>query len=854
VPRGPVQGGALIVGDWPTVGEEGAGVVFSSEVNSQLRAFIEYNYQGTVVYASAVGCSARGEAPSDKEIAACRPYLKAIIDEAKPERIICLGKVAYRSVLGTKTPAKDSRRGYNHLEDGTPVFMFPTARSQYVNVFHRRCFLGDMVWALQASPEPAPFDMQVEIIETADDAKLACDELRKGGRFSYDTETSGLIGSDFFRVLCLAAATADAGRVFLWDWQALLSVREDLVELMRDDTVKKTGHNLKYDLKAAAHGIAGLIDDFGRLLVKGVDTDTLLLTKMLDSEVLCRLEYQAERVGMGGHKEENKAALDMAVASIRAARAKPRQRIFPGLFEPAMEAALRHPLVDEKSFAFGLIPPTILHRYCALDTVATARLRNLMHPDIERADHHRLVNSTFVRPSTGALAQIESWGMSASPDAARLAGLHLRTERDKAMTKIRALGCDINIASPAQLSEYLFGRLGLPVYGRTPTGGASTKAEFLKPLAEKHPVVEPLLLHSKLDKLIGTYADGLIPHIRNGRIYTNINQDGTRSGRWSSSSPNLQNIPSGGPWAKYIKSIFTAPPGHLLIQLDYSQLELRVAAMLTGDPKMIQIYKDGQDFHRRTAELIAPAMWKIDASQVTKDHRRSAKAFNFGVWYGQGDGTIAKNLAVSRKIAAQLRHEVLGQFTEAGPWIDGRKTYAQMHGITWTYWDGQHARVRQLPDIVSYDDKLKSTAMNGSFNTAVQGTAALFMERTIGEVVRWILSSGLPVRVTNTVHDSIILEVPFRLVNLVIDVVTDIMESWPSGPVPLVADAEIGSTWASLRDYALIKKVANFTARNMFTDEEICKVLGILTDPPTKAPDLVELGELRRLAKLVGRL
>ena len=276
-------------------------------------------------------------------------------------------------------------------------------------------------------------------------------------------------------------------------------------------------------------------------------------------------------------------------------------------------------------------------------------------------------------------------------------------------------------------------------------------------------------------------------------------------------------------YAKLIKSIFNAPAGHVLIQLDYSQLELRIAALLTGDESMIQIYKDGLDFHQRTAELIAPAMWGLTADQVTKEHRRAAKAFNFGVWYGQGDGTIAKNLNVSRQVAAGLRHEVLGQFEKAGPWIDSRKLYTRKHGVTWTYWDGEHARVRQLPDIASHDDYLASKASNGSFNTAVQGTAALFMERTIGAVTQLVLREHLPVRITNTVHDSIIIESPYEWVAEIIDIVKGVMEGWPSGDVPLIADAEVGMNWGSLLDFDKVKQTSH--ASKSLSKEEMCHLL-----------------------------
>lgn len=831
----PLTGGILVVGSSPTKTEDNAARPFSSNANRRLRVIIEELYEGPVVYKNALGCWKQGKNKKaaktlQKEVDACRPFLKSVADEAKPERILCFGKDAFWSVTGSETPPQHARRGYSHLEDGTPVFLLPAAASQFAIRFLAKRFREDIEWALTADPEPAPYDMLVEVIETPEEAEQAAQVLRQGKFWSYDTETAGIIGSDYFDVICLAAVPYAADRVFVWGEAALKddATVEPLRALLKDKSAPMVGHNLKYDLKAASHGIAGMLDYRGGLLARGVFGDTLLWTKMLDTEVLGRLEYQADRVGMGGHKQENAAAVERAVTWIREERARPNQPMLPGLLDKPMEAALRYPNAAEKAFAYGLVNRDILYRYCALDTVATARLALLMQSQIYSPQHpnNALVNDTFIRPSTGALAQLESWGMSADADAARLAGVRLKQERDEAEKQIRALGCEINIGSNEQLSQYLFTELKLPVLGYTDTGAPSVKADYLKPLKDEHPIIEPLLAYAKTDKLISTYADGLVPHIIDGRIHTSINQDGTRAGRWSSSNPNLQNIPSGGVYAKMIKNIFNAPPGYVVIQLDYSQLELRIAAMLTGDPKMIQIYKDGLDFHQRTAELIAEPMWGIDPSQVTKDHRRSAKTFNFGVWYGQGDGTIANNLGVSRQVAKQLRFEVLGQFEKAGPWIDERKRFTMKHGVTYTYWDGQVARVRQLPNIASSDDYLVSKASNGSFNTAVQGTAAQYMERTIGAVIDWILSEHIPARVTNTVHDSIIIECPADWAEEVITVVKGIMEGWPSGEVPLIADAEVGPSWGALMDFDLLRKTMHTTRSGFLTDQEICRVLG----------------------------
>lgn len=817
---GQLTGGVLVVGSAPTKDEDDAARPFSSRPHGSLRRMIEEMTELPVIYTNALRCwKPAAKKATRNEVDACRPYLSETWALAQPSRILCLGKEAFMSVLGTDTPPDYCRRGYSYLSDGTPVFLLPVASTQVSNRFLLSRYRRDLEWALTAYPDPAPYGMEVQIVEDDSDDAIAAADLRSGRFFTFDTETAGIIGSDFFEVLCLAAVPSHGRSVYVWPSEALKS-SPALRSALADPALTKVGHNLKYDLKAASHGLDLVHRTTGELLVRGVETDTLLWRKTLDSDVRGDLKYSAELVGMGGHKRENDAAVDAAVVQITEARANPRQRPLHYFRSSVLDNAVKYPLADPEAFAFGLVPRDILHVYCALDTVATARLRDLLEPEIEREPAFELVTEAFIKPSTAALAQVESWGMCVDEATVRANSTLLHRELAATDDKIRKLGCDVaNLNSDAQMSEYLYGKLQLPVPGLTKGGAPSVKALHLKKIADKHPIIPLIIERNSISTLIKNFADGLLPHIHNGRVRTSINQDGTRSGRFSSSNPNLQNIPSRGKWAKVVKNSFNAPPGHAIIQLDYSQLELRIAAMRTGDPKMIEIYKSGVDFHRRTAELIAMPMWSIDPSEVDDKHRRSAKDFNFGVWYGQGDGTIAENLKISRTEAGKLRHEVMGQFEVAGRWIEECKERTRRTGVTWTWWGGKPARCRRLYNIASTDDYLASKASNGSFNSDIQGTAAQYMERTIQAVVQWILADGIPARVTNTVHDSILLEVPFAWVVEVIETVKGIMESWPSGEVPLVADADVGLSWGSLVSYPKLRTAGKAVATGMGVDE-----------------------------------
>lgn len=825
---GSFTGAVLVLGDFPTEPEDAARRPVSAGPNATLRDVIESAHDGPIVYASALRCAPKGTNVTDKIMDACRPYTHGLIEEVKPSRILCFGKRAYQMVLGSKPDSIQlGRRGYGYLSDGTPVFMLHAARRVTPNRFLFRRWRADVEWALANDPPKPPWEGVVYDVRTVDDARIAAAALRRAGTFTYDTETGGLMGSDYFQVVCLTAAPADNPMaVYLWDEDALKDERrEPLREVLRDPSVRKVGHNLKFDFEAVAYGL-DLLDERGVLQVQGAGFDTLLTVKNLDTECKGGLAIVDHHVGMGGHKAENDAAIAAAVDQINRARADPKQRRLPGMTHPALAAAIAHPDTDAKSFAYALVPREILYRYCALDTVATALLHQHYEPITEKAPHLKLVRDELHNPATSAIAQIEAWGMSADINAARSFGRMLEPRRDEYMAKIRALGCDVDINSPTQLGGYLFDDLGLPVQDVSEkTGQPRVNAASLEKLRDHHEVVATLLDYAKVNKLIGTYVDGLIPHIReDGRIRCSLNIAGARSGRMSSSNPNLQNIPSSGEYAKRAKAIFNAAPGHVLLQLDYSQLEVRVAAIVSGDPTLRQAYLEGADVHRRTASIA----FGMPEAEVTKDVRRDAKGVVFGVLYGKSANSLAKDLGVDLARGQFVYDSVLGALPVLTEWMAKQRAHCDRYGSTWTYLpmgNGRgeklkRARCRQLWQIAEPESKFQSVARNGSVNTPIQGTASDYMMRSLIAVVNWIVGDGIPARVVNTVHDSIILEVPYAWALEVAAVVKSIMESWPSMGVPLVADVDVGLTWGGLHKLDGVTLVAN-GLRNGLDDFEI---------------------------------
>lgn len=853
-------GGILVIGDMPTDSEFRAFRPFSMGPKATLRQKIEENTDLPVVYDNAIKCPAilrRGKRvpPKDKQMEQNRGYLTALIEELKPSRILCFGKEAYWSVLGSSTPPASCRRGHGFLSDHTPVFMLPPARDFTNNRFLLKRAIDDIQWALAENPPLPPWKGQAKVVETVEDALQAITEMRLAPWTTIDTETSGQQHEpEFFLITCLAAVPAGRNDAWVWDSAALTNpaVVQPLKDYLCDGKHLKAGHNYKYDVEMMAFYLKLIDEETGEILIKGVYGDSQLWAKQLDTESLCRLEYAADIIGMGGHKAENKQALVGARTKIKEARERAAnsdyyQNPLPGMFSPIVQAAVDRPELDEDAFAYGLVPYTTMIRYCALDTVASDRLIGHLGPKIRADPNTRFVWETFLAPATDALAQIETWGMPCSRRKLKSFIKLMKGKVAQYLKELRNLGCDIDIGSGPQLQEFLYKKLQLPVLKLTNSGERSTDKDTLVKLLDKtgNPVLKALLKYKEVETLYTRYGVGMLPLIRStGRIHGSLKLDGTRSGRLSSEAPNLQNIPSSGEWAKMIKGVFQPKLGYSLIQLDYSQLEYRIVAALAEDKVMQQAYLDGEDLHMRTAKTICRMAWNIEPEEVTAEHRRQAKTFSFGLLYGMTDGTLAKQIGISKTSATKIRAALMSNWTAVDEWIKQRKIFAARHGYTYTYWpDGKggwrQARRRDLPDMGSDYDGFRITATNGSYNTAVQGTASDYMLLTLTRVVPWLIGSEIPGKVVNTVHDSIILEVRDDYVEEVIEFVKAIMENWSANGIPLVADPEVGPHWGKLMDYNKIK-LAKKLIKEGYIAEEAVKVLGLAVEDGETPKTVIE--------------
>ncbi len=802
-------GGLLVIGEGPGKQENATRRPFVGASGRLLRSAIDEYWPGPVAYDLAVRCMPGRDGPGEKAIKQCRGYLAQTVREVMPTRIIAVGGVAGKALFGRNIQTLSTRRGWSYLP-GTKVPVFfvihPTAALR--NRFVSKWFASDIEWALTApDPQRPPWDERVRLVQTGQESAEAVAELYEyaadGCWFAFDVETCGAMYSDFHKMTSLAICPEGSDEAYVWTAPALLSeaALKPLRRFFADPSTKLVGQNVKFDAQVVKQRVG--------IEVAGIHGDVRLWRKQLFTDADAHLNVMAELVGMGGMKEE---AVKYKTAISKAVQYKKWEKIQGGAVGPIPRviAALEsgEPLMR---YVYGLIPTDALYRYNARDAVSTSRLGVLLEPKIKSNKKLSRTWNKLLKPAAPAVEQIERWGILVDDTKIRAFAKHLDGKLAPSIIEF-AKRKDFNPNSAPQVSKILFGELGLKVKKLTETGAPSTDEEALKHHEGKHPFVDAIIAHRKYTKLKGTYADGMLDHVRlDGRIHPSFNIDGARSGRMSCSEPNLQNIPRPtSVEGKMARDCFTVPDGFVMLSADYSQLELRIAAALSGDPVMRQIFLDGVDYHQRTAEMISQTAWGIPPEAVTKKHRDEAKVVNFMMMYGAGDGAIAYAIGTTKTKAARVKEAVLGRFKHLARYMRRQLALAKKTGEVWTWWDGGDARCRPLWRVADADDLVRSRAEHGTWNTPIQGTASDFCLASLNAVVDWIREEMLDndVKLVCTVHDSLILEVRKEMVSEVATKVRDIMVQWDSKGVPLVVDLEVGTHWGSLEGYKLQPQAA----------------------------------------------
>ena len=393
-------------------------------------------------------------------------------------------------------------------------------------------------------------------------------------------------------------------------------------------------------------------------------------------------------------------------------------------------------------------------------------------------------------PLERVLAEMENAGCAVAPEELRTFGERLETRiRDLVDGIYQDAGAEFNINSPRQLGEVLFERLGLPAPKKTKTG-YSTSAEVLERLRDEHPIIAHILEYRRLTKLKSTYVDGLLAVVdtKDNRIHTHFQQMVTATGRLSSTDPNLQNIPVRTELGRELRRMFVAPDkDHVLIDADYSQIELRVLAHISQDKHMIGAFVAGQDIHAATASKV----YHLPLDEITSSMRSSCKAVNFGIVYGISDFSLAQDIGVSRKEAAEFIKTYLDSYPGIENYMSTIKQTAREQGYVTTLF----GRRRAVPDIDSKNFNVRSAAERIAMNTPIQGTAADIIKIAMVRVRDRLKREGLESRLILQVHDELILEAPLREKDAAAKILTEEMENAFKMDAPLVAEANCGASW-----------------------------------------------------------
>jgi len=440
-------------------------------------------------------------------------------------------------------------------------------------------------------------------------------------------------------------------------------------------------------------------------------------------------------------------------------------------------------------------PASTVRRYGAGDWTEDARTRAIASHELWRIMQDRMreekrllwLYAELERPLSAVLGRMEHRGVRLDVDYLHALSEMLAAEVERVQAEIfRLVGHPFNLNSRDQLEKVLYDELGLPPLKRTAkTGKRSTSAAALEALRDRHPVVDLILKYRELTKLKGTYVDPLprLVHPRTGRVHTRFHQTGTATGRLSSSDPNLQNIPVRGEWGARIRRAFVAGEGMRLVVADYSQIELRVLAHLSGDENLIRIFQEGKDVHAATAA------WIFGTEAVDGEMRRAAKTVNFGVLYGMGPHSLAQTLAIEYDKAADFIARYFASFPRVRAFFDRLLEEARAKGYVETLF----GRRRFVPELTSKNRRAREAAERVAINMPIQGTAAdliklamVKLDARLGEVGAHLLLQ---------VHDELVLEAPKERAQEAARLVKEVMEGvWPL-KVPLVAEVAVGDNW-----------------------------------------------------------
>ncbi|GIX34905.1 MAG: DNA polymerase I [Lysobacteraceae bacterium] len=428
--------------------------------------------------------------------------------------------------------------------------------------------------------------------------------------------------------------------------------------------------------------------------------------------------------------------------------------------------------------------------YAAEDADVTLRLHRVLSARLAEAPALQRVYREIEMPLVPVLARMEAAGVLVDAELLRRQSEELAARMRELQEKAHALaGRSFNLDSPKQLQTLLFEELGLPAQVRTPKGQPSTNEEALEAIADQHELPRLILEYRGLHKLRSTYTEKLpaMIHPDTGRVHTSYHQAGAATGRLSSSDPNLQNIPIRTPEGRRIRTAFIAPPGRRIVACDYSQIELRIMAHLSGDPGLLAAFEAGLDIHRATAAEV----FGLPAEQVDGSQRRAAKAINFGLMYGMGAFGLARQLGISRSEAQDYIARYFARYPGVQEYMERVRRQAREQGWVETVF----GRRLYLPEIQARNAGRRAAAERAAINAPMQGTAADIIKRAMRTVDDWLAEHRERAVMIMQVHDELVFEVEAGFVDTLLAEVPRRMQEAAALRVPLLVEAGVGENW-----------------------------------------------------------
>ncbi|UMM02976.1 DNA polymerase I [Vibrio campbellii] len=582
------------------------------------------------------------------------------------------------------------------------------------------------------------------------------DKLKASELFAFDTETdsldymvANLVGLSFATDEGIAAYVPvahdylDAPQQLDRDW-----VLAQLKPILEDEAQAKVGQNLKYDASVLArYGIE----------MKGIKHDTMLASYVYNS--------------VGGKHDMDSLALRFLQHSCIS-------------FEQIAGKG-------KNQLTFNQIDLDEASPYAAEDADVTLRLHNRLFANIEQDEKLKTVYEEIEMPLVPVLSRIERTGVLIDDMKLSAQSVEIAARLDELEQKAYEIAeQEFNMNSPKQLQALLFEKMGLPVIKKTPSGTPSTNEEVLQELALDYPLPKLILEYRGLAKLKSTYTDKLPKMINpsTGRVHTSYHQAVTATGRLSSTDPNLQNIPIRNEEGRRIRQAFVAPTGYKILAVDYSQIELRIMAHLSGDQALLDAFRDGKDIHAATAAEIMG----VSIEDVSSEQRRRAKAVNFGLIYGMSAFGLAKQLGIPRGEAQAYMDKYFERYPGVMQYMEDTRSAASEQGFVETIF----GRRLHLPEIQSRNGMRRKAAERAAINAPMQGTAADIIKKAMLLVDQWIQEEGNGrVKLLMQVHDELVFEVEESSLSEIESKVQNLMESAAELKVPLVAEAGHGDNW-----------------------------------------------------------